>query len=113
MESEINKQIRQILEDYGINPLTQKTSNEVLSLNILGALSNVFWLNRKEHYARVLSMLNTHGFMEYLMGNMTYQEIKKPTIAEKCSHEWIEIEGSADYNEQCMSCNALRNWKFK
>jgi hypothetical protein len=113
MESEINKQIRQILEDYGINPLTQKTSNEVLSLNILGALSNVFWLNRKEHYARVLSMLNTHDFMEYLMGNMTYQEIKKPTIAEKCSHEWREIEGSADYNEQCMFCNALRNWKSK
>jgi hypothetical protein len=113
MESEINKQIRQILEDYGINPLTKKTSNEVLSFNILGALSNCLWDNRKEHYSRVLSMVNSHGFMEYLMGNMTYQEIKKPTIPEECSHEWREVEGNGDWNEQCMTCKALRTWKFQ
>jgi hypothetical protein len=58
-------------------------------------------------------MVDSHGFMQFLMGEMEYREIKKPTITEKCSHEWTEVEGDGHYNEQCMNCKALREWKFQ
>ena len=110
MESEINKQIRDVLDTYGVAFRDAETRN---GLNLTGALSKVFWDNRKEHYSRVLSMVDSHGFMEFLLGNMEYKEIKKPTITEKCSHEWTEVEGNGDVNEQCMSCMALREWRFQ
>jgi hypothetical protein len=110
MESEINKQIRDVLDKYCVHFQDTVLRDE---LNLTGALAKVFWDNRKEHYARVLSMVNSHGFMQFLMGEYEYKEIKKPTIAEKCSHEWTEVEGNGDVNEQCMSCKALREWKFQ
>ena len=110
MESEINKQIRETLESFGVDADSLGIKE---NLNLLGALASCFYNNRKEHYARVLSMVDSHGFMQFLMGEMEYREIKKPTITEKCSHEWTEVEGDGHYNEQCMNCKALREWKFQ
>ena len=72
MESEINRAIRDVLDTYGIAFRDEETRD---GLNLTGALSKVFWDNRKEHYSRVLSMINCHGFLEHLMGNNEYKDI--------------------------------------
>ena len=74
MESEINKQIRDVLDKYGVMFSDSETFDE---LNITGALSKVFWDNREEHYSRVLSMINSHGFIEFLMGRKEYKDVDK------------------------------------
>ena len=71
MPSEINKQIRDVLDTYGVAFRDEETRN---GLNLTGALSKVFWNNREEHYSRVLSMINSHGFLQLLLGNKEYKD---------------------------------------
>jgi hypothetical protein len=63
MEPEINQAIREKLEELGID--TKKVYGEY---TLVGHLVGVFYEHRKEHYERMASMVNSHGFIGYLMG---------------------------------------------
>jgi hypothetical protein len=64
MESETNKIIREKLEELGLD--TNKLYGD---FTLVGHISKLFYGNlRREHYQRMASMVNSHGFIGYLMG---------------------------------------------
>lgn len=73
MESEINKAIREKLEELGLD--TKKVYGEY---TLGGHLSGLFWDFREEHYLRMASIINSNGFIEFLMGRKEYKDVDKP-----------------------------------
>lgn len=69
MESETNKAIREKLEELGIDPY--KIHGEFA---IIGHLSKLFYDLRQEHYERMASIINSYGFIQFLMGEKEYKD---------------------------------------
>lgn len=69
MESETNKKIREKLEELGINPYEMHGDYA-----IIGHLSLLFYKLRIEHYKRMAAVIDSHGFMEFLMGRKEYKD---------------------------------------
>ena len=69
MESETNRAIREKLESLNLD--TEKVYD---NYTLVGHISKLFYELRLEHYQRMASMINSHGFMELLMGRKEYRD---------------------------------------